>query len=65
MDGGFAFVGLIFVDDLLDAIMLVSSVFWRLYVGSVDTDVGEVWSTALAKGRVGVDMMMLSLLWVD
>ena len=60
-------MGLVVVDDWLDAIMLVSWVFWRLDdddVGSVDTDVGEVWSMALARGRDGVDML-LSLLWTN
>lgn len=66
MDVGFVLVaGLIFVEEDSDAIMLVSSVFWRLEdddddVGFIDTDVGEVWSGALARGREGVDMVLLS-----
>ena len=68
MDVGFVLVGLSFVEEDSDAIMLVSLVFWRLEddddddddVGFIDTDVGEVWSGALARGREGVDMVLLS-----
>jgi hypothetical protein len=61
-----AVVGLVVLVEDLDAIMVVSSVFWRLLllfnVGSVDTDVGEVWAK-VAVDRNGVDMVLRWLIY--
>ena len=58
-------VGLVVVVEDLDAIMVVSSVFWRLFiVGSVDTDVGEVWAK-VAVDRNGVDMVLRWLVDIE
>ena len=60
-----AVVGLVVVVEDLDAIMVVSSVFWRLFiVGSVDTDVGEVWAK-VAVDRNGVDMVLRWLVDIE
>jgi len=62
MDVGFVLVGLMALEEEVDdEAIVVSFVFWRLLVdadvGSVDTDMGEVWAV-VARGLDGVDILV-------